>query len=97
MSIEEVLEGLRKDYINAFPFKLEELSKRIHNKDKTAVITLFHQIMGSGKTYGFVDISTCAEQAEKELSRATNDWVKSAAYHLKCLEKAYGDMAHKAA
>jgi len=96
MNIEEVLKGLRKDYINAFPFKLEEISKRIHNKDKNAVINLFHQIKGSGKTYGFVEISVCAEQAENELDRAS-DWVKSAFYHHKCLQKVYDDMIRKAA
>tara|TARA_B100001248_G_scaffold261674_1_gene253607 strand:+ start:1071 stop:1361 length:291 start_codon:yes stop_codon:yes gene_type:complete len=96
MNIEEVLAGLKKDYINAFPFKLEEISKRIHSKDKEAVISLFHQIKGSGKTYGFVDISTCAEQAENDLQKA-NDWVKSALYHHKCLNKVYEDLIQKAA
>jgi HPt (histidine-containing phosphotransfer) domain-containing protein len=88
MNINEIMEKLRKEYLDTFNFKIQEIKNKIAEKKQSDVIQLFHQIKGSGKTYGFAEFSKIAESAEYEIPKA-QQWYAAATQFTNKLEEAY--------
>jgi HPt (histidine-containing phosphotransfer) domain-containing protein len=88
MNINEIMEKLKLEYIGTFNFKIQEIRNKISEKKQSEVINLFHQIKGSGRTYGVAEFSEIAEIAEYEIPKAPQ-WYASATNHLNKLEAAY--------
>jgi HPt (histidine-containing phosphotransfer) domain-containing protein len=61
----EAFEALRKKYINSIPEKIINLQKAITIKDELVLEQESHKIKGSGKTYGFQEISELAYLVNK--------------------------------
>lgn len=88
MNINEIMEKMKVEYINTFHFKIQEIRGKISDKKQAEVINLFHQIKGSGLTYGFAEFSEIAEKAEYEIPKASQ-WYAAATLHVNKLEEAY--------
>ncbi len=88
MNINEIMEKLKFEYLDTFHFKIHEIRNKITEKKQEEVIQLFHQIKGSGKTYGFSVFSEISEQAEYEIPKA-KQWYAAATEFVNKLEDAY--------
>lgn len=89
MSLEETLKQLQKEYIEDLPNKIETLKTFLAQDQFDEMINFFHQLKGSGKTYGIADISWLGEQMEHVLKKGSpkkQELVEKAA---KVLEKIY--------
>jgi HPt (histidine-containing phosphotransfer) domain-containing protein len=56
----EAFEALRKKYLNSLPDKIANIRTIIAANDANQIQQEFHKIKGSGKTYGYDDVSTIA-------------------------------------
>ncbi|MCB0348968.1 MAG: Hpt domain-containing protein [Bdellovibrionales bacterium] len=88
MNINEIMEKLKVEYLDTFHFKVSEIRNKIREKKQAEVIEIFHQIKGSGKTYGFSVFSEIAEKAEYEIPKASQ-WYAAATEYTNKLEEAY--------
>lgn len=62
--LSEVLDDLKKEYILSFPKKLEKIEKLTAEKNWKELADEYHKLKGTGKTYGFPQISTLCEKME---------------------------------
>ncbi len=67
MSTEELLKSLRKEYIETLPTKIKEIQSYVLKNDTESLLVLFHKLKGSGKTYGFDQISVLGHDVEEAL------------------------------
>lgn len=72
----EIFEQLQKVYIQSFDEKMQELESAFANRNFEQLRALFHKIAGSGKTYGFAEISEVARAAELEKANAADAFRK---------------------
>jgi HPt (histidine-containing phosphotransfer) domain-containing protein len=61
----EAFEALRQKYLKSVPEKIENIRKAIATNSLHDLQQEFHKIKGSGKTYGFGDISIIATHIDK--------------------------------
>jgi HPt (histidine-containing phosphotransfer) domain-containing protein len=73
MSIDELMKPLRIDYIASFPSKIQNLESALKSQNSQLLITLFHQLLGSGTTFGFPEVSDIARIAEEALLNNPKD------------------------
>ncbi|MCE3011123.1 MAG: Hpt domain-containing protein [Proteobacteria bacterium] len=59
-----VLKELKAEYLLSLPQKIQELSFWTNQEDYKALEDAYHKLKGTGKTYGFPEISVLAEQME---------------------------------
>jgi HPt (histidine-containing phosphotransfer) domain-containing protein len=59
-----LLAELKHEYLKAFPEKLELLRELIQKEDWSGLEVLYHKLKGTGKTYGFPEISTLCQKME---------------------------------
>lgn len=64
MSIHDVLAELRKTYLEALPGRADGIERLLQEGKYNEVETEFHKLKGTGKTYGFPDISVVCEKLE---------------------------------
>lgn len=86
MSLEELLQQLRQEYLLSFPEKLNALQQAITHRDYTEIERLTHQLKGTGKTYGFQEITELAtpiEQSARQKEIKCIDWSQKAVEILK--------------
>jgi len=57
MSFEEMLKSLQREYLASLPAKITLIEGLIQAKDQTNVRESFHKLKGTGKTYGFPEVS----------------------------------------
>lgn len=62
--LSQVLSELKKDYLKAFPKKIELLKRLTESKNWEALMHEYHKLKGTGKTYGFPDVSVISEKME---------------------------------
>lgn len=89
MSFEDMMKQLRQDYIENLPAKIEEIQTRL---DATHIEQLredFHKLKGTGKTYGFPEISQLAEVVEDICITRPDRAVEAAAEATKVLTSIY--------
>lgn len=62
--LNEVLSELKKDYLEKFPTKLSVLRELTEKQNWLQLEEEYHKLKGTGKTYGFPEVSTVCEQME---------------------------------
>jgi HPt (histidine-containing phosphotransfer) domain-containing protein len=65
MSLEKLIEKLKKEYINNLPQRVSEIESHLASKDMEALKNDFHKLKGNGKTYGCPEITELATVVEK--------------------------------
>ena len=60
----DVLQDLKKEYIHSFPQKLDKIEKLTSDENWPELADEYHKLKGTGKTYGFPQISTLCEKME---------------------------------
>jgi HPt (histidine-containing phosphotransfer) domain-containing protein len=97
MSMEEVLQKLKETYINEFPEKISMIKKLLASKNSDELSNFFHQLKGSGRTYGLPEVSiyskilefNCRSNIDKVYNLASkieDDFTKIYEYRLKNLQ-----------
>ncbi|MDD5089068.1 MAG: Hpt domain-containing protein [bacterium] len=64
-TIDSMLSGLRRSYLEALPGKLETLKQAVATLDFAELIRIGHQLKGSGRSYGFAPISDLGARIEQ--------------------------------
>ena len=59
-----VLQELKEEYLQKFPQKIDKLKNLTQAQDWTGLEEEYHKLKGTGKTYGFADISLVCEKLE---------------------------------
>lgn len=69
MSIEDIMSELKEEYLQSLPSKIEELQGFADQGSLEEAINAFHKLKGSGKTYGFPEVSELGELCEISLKQ----------------------------
>ncbi|MGE4131664.1 MAG: Hpt domain-containing protein [Bdellovibrionales bacterium] len=64
MSVEQMLKGLQKDYINSLPDKIADIQKFVRDGATADLRNSFHKLKGTGQTYGIPEITQLAATME---------------------------------
>lgn len=64
MSLDHLMEELRKEYIETFPEKIEKLQTALLEQNVASIELEFHKMKGTGKTYGFEEITLLGQHME---------------------------------
>ena len=62
--LSEVLAELKAEYLQSLPTKIAKLEKLLASESWTELTEEFHKLKGTGKTYGFPEISILCEKLE---------------------------------
>jgi HPt (histidine-containing phosphotransfer) domain-containing protein len=65
MSFEKMMEGLRAEYVQSLPKKMDDIQSHLSVRDTALLRDDFHKLKGTGKTYGIPEISQLGEAVEK--------------------------------
>lgn len=65
MSFQEMMEQLKKEYIQALPNRVDEIRRKLTAIDTSSLREDFHKLKGTGKTYGVPEITLLAEVVER--------------------------------
>lgn len=71
--LSEILAELKAEYRTQFPRKLQKLRTVFDGGDRDALREEFHKLKGTGKTYGFPEVSILCEVMEHACARGTAD------------------------
>jgi HPt (histidine-containing phosphotransfer) domain-containing protein len=63
-TLSQVLAELKFDYLKNFPAKLNELKKITASRNFSVLAEEYHKLKGTGKTYGFPEVSVFCEHME---------------------------------
>lgn len=75
-SLDQKLQELRREYLSSMPARLEELRDDVagfragHREATDSLKVRLHRLAGSGASYGFLDLSSIAREAERWLARS---------------------------
>lgn len=64
---DELMKNLRVEYLESLPSKLNELETSLQSRNLESLREDFHKLKGTGKTYGFPEISELGEMIERLL------------------------------
>ena len=64
MSFDDLLKGLQADYLSSLPEKIKTIDAQVQARQAADVRESFHKLKGTGKTYGFPEVSELAEIVE---------------------------------
>lgn len=67
MNFDDMMKELRVEYLQALPAKVDQLEKSLDREDIELLREDFHKLKGTGKTYGFPEISELGEVVERIL------------------------------
>ena len=87
-----VLSDLKKDYLAKLPNRIEKLYELAGNENWEDLYTEYHKLKGTGKTYGFPEISIACERLESLVQQEENQKVsffKEAASLIKDIHLSY--------
>ena len=59
-----VLQELKTDYLKKFPEKIQQIKTLTQDKNWEGLEEAFHKLKGTGKTYGFPEVSIVCEKLE---------------------------------
>lgn len=65
MNLDEIMAELRREYMAAFPTKIQFLKELAEKKSWPELMVEFHKLKGNGRTHGFPEISSLGEVMEK--------------------------------
>ncbi len=74
MSLNDLLEDLRKDYVQELSDKIQSARLDLESSNLRSLQVFFHKIKGSGKTYGVPEVSTLGEVLESICKSMTPDF-----------------------
>lgn len=63
--LSRVLSDLKKEYLEALPGKIQKIRSLTQKENWPLIYEEYHKLKGTGKTYGFPEISILCEQLEK--------------------------------
>ena len=84
-----MMNQLKLEYLSAMPERLEKISTSLENKDWTSLIEEFHKLKGTGKTYGFPEVSQLGELVEDLLNTKGSKNEKLVIFALDILKDIY--------
>lgn len=61
----QVMQELKVEYLEKFPQKIALLKRLTEAKDYVGLESEYHKLKGTGKTYGFPEVSTVCEKLER--------------------------------
>lgn len=64
MSFDDLLKSLHQDYLKSIPDKILLIAEQVKAQDTSNVRESFHKLKGTGKTYGFPEVSELAAMVE---------------------------------
>ncbi len=64
MTFDDLLKSLQQDYLASLPGKIQLIEQLIVNQDTDNIRESFHKLKGTGRTYGFPEVSDLAEVVE---------------------------------
>lgn len=64
IKLQHLLNELKEDYLKTFPEKLQNLRQLTVSRDWTGLEQQYHKLKGTGKTYGFPEISLVCQKLE---------------------------------
>jgi HPt (histidine-containing phosphotransfer) domain-containing protein len=64
MSLNDMLKGLQKDYLQSLPEKISVIRRHIEAGSAPDLEMAWHKLKGTGKTYGIPEISELAAAVE---------------------------------
>ena len=70
----EILEHLRKIFLEHYPLKKQKMNKALETKNKDLLYNLVHEMKGAGGTIGYPIISVISNDIEKALEISIIDW-----------------------
>lgn len=73
MSFQDVMAGLKKEYIESIPEKIAEIRSLHKTKNYPALRDAFHKLKGSGQTYGLPEITQIATPVEALFKKGSRD------------------------
>lgn len=65
MKFSDLLKELKSDYLNILPERIANIEKLLMEKNWQQLHVEFHKLKGTGKTYGFPEVSEICEKMEK--------------------------------
>ena len=77
MSIEDMLKGLREEYLQELPEKISDIEMVIESEDREDLHQCFHKLKGTGMTYGIPEISTLCASVEEIIEKDFDQGLKS--------------------
>lgn len=94
--LSEILAELKAEYRTSFPRKLQKLRDAAATGDNDLLREEFHKLKGTGKTYGFPEVSVICEAMEFACQggRADADLVRDALAILERMENDWANDAH---
>lgn len=88
----ELLVELKTDYLNKLPTRIEEIKQTTSQKDWVRLEELYHNLKGTGKTYGFPEVSQICEAMEYFMAKENSnkeEFAKDAIFVLEKLLSSY--------
>ena len=89
MSLDDLLNDLRKTYLAALPDRIALIESLLEKHQYPLVETEFHKLKGTGKTYGLPEISQVGEVTERLCENGTTTADESVPTALKLLKKIF--------
>ncbi len=71
MNFDDIIKQIKTKYINDLAIKIEKLTVLVENKDFTNLEKFFHQLKGSGASYGFPEFSEFGAKYEQKIKEKT--------------------------
>lgn len=71
--LKQLLQELKAEYITALPSKINYLQEVADGKDLELLISEYHKLKGTGKTYGLPEVSVVAGLLEQHLTEHPED------------------------
>jgi HPt (histidine-containing phosphotransfer) domain-containing protein len=87
--LKEVLSTLKKEYLEALPVKLKKIKELTQAKELDLLREEYHKLKGTGKTYGFPEISIVCAKLEALLQNTKTVETKNLVQAAELLEKMY--------
>ena len=73
--LKQLLQELKTEYIAALPSKINYLQEVADSNNLTLLISEYHKLKGTGKTYGLPEVSVVAALLEEHLTDCPEDFL----------------------
>lgn len=80
------LQKLQERYLASLPSKINALEKLLLLKDRQKLAESFHKLKGSGKTYGFSDVTEIAKLVDQHYKMNSKDYFQWAEVAIRLLQ-----------
>lgn len=94
-ALSQVLAELKEDYLRVFPEKIRRLHTLTEQRDWDGLEIEYHKLKGSGKTYGFPEVSVVCEKLEALATQKSDFRLETFEQALPLLQRMYDAYLHK--